>query len=598
MTMGIQRDMHLARMLGNWMGRIIEEREADHHNAALVEVLWNVHDKASGVDRSEQFVNIAVSDDPVHKDVWDTLGWQIKRDIAEKFGRENFFPVKRDMINDALGYRAASITDAWTGTSRWDPKTQKAFRDLATVMMGKDAMKRLAQGERGLQDGVSWAKTTIVVRSLVVIRDNLFSNMLHLGMHGIDPFTGARKMRDKYLETTRYVNNLEEILKLRTDLTADRDDPLKARELRARIQALIDANARMSIAPLIKSGELTTVSEGLDNEDVAIREGGFGQLIEDAVDKLPGGVKTVGANVLITKETALFKALNRMVQYGDFVSKAVLYDHLRIRPERRRQTIDVFGRIAAPLPSGRAERDDVAAAHEGDGPFDFDGLDRRVCRILVGPEPLVPDVAGSFVVDDLEAPGLVGFQAVNLHREGTAVDDDPPALARDDQVRFVFGHSAELPRSGRGPDYGVRRGAVNLQDPAKRTSKTAVRRSEPIRAVGDGGEGAGRALRSAGEPPPPRRAHGRAAWPPSRLFRSHAGTNAPRGLSGPLRGPSAVFRDLVDAARLRAPAEAVDGHVPRSARVPDMDRICGSEPGGAMPSRSPVPAGTKLPGSA
>ena len=189
MTMGVQRDMHLGRMLGNWMGRIIEEREADHHNAALVEVLWNVHDKASGVDRSEQFVNIAVSDDPVHKDVWDTLGWQIKRDIAEKFGRENFFPVKREMINDALGYRAASITDAWTGTSRWDPKTQKAFRDLATVMMGRDAMKRLAQGERGLQDGVSWAKTTIVVRSLVVIRDNLFSNMLHLGMHGINPIS-------------------------------------------------------------------------------------------------------------------------------------------------------------------------------------------------------------------------------------------------------------------------------------------------------------------------------------------------------------------------------------------------------------------------
>jgi len=50
--------------------------------------------------------------------------------------------------------------------------------------------------------------------------------------------------------------------------------------------------------------------------------------LEKATDKLPGWASTVAKNALITKDTALFQGLNRMVQYGDFISKAVLYDHL------------------------------------------------------------------------------------------------------------------------------------------------------------------------------------------------------------------------------------------------------------------------------
>jgi hypothetical protein len=42
-------------------------------------------------------------------------------------------------------------------------------------------------------------------------------------------------------------------------------------------------------------------------------------------------------NALITKDTALFQGLNRMVQYGDFVAKAVLYDHLTEEKKQDKQ---------------------------------------------------------------------------------------------------------------------------------------------------------------------------------------------------------------------------------------------------------------------
>lgn len=124
------------------------------------------------------------------------------------------------------------------------------------------------------------------------------------------------------------MKNLEQIQSLKTDLAANFDDGRKQKRVKAQIQALEDANANLSIAPLLKAGEFSTISENLTEADVAIREGRWGDFMETATDKLPGWAGTAAKNVLITKDTALFQGLNRMVQYGDFVAKAVLYDHL------------------------------------------------------------------------------------------------------------------------------------------------------------------------------------------------------------------------------------------------------------------------------
>ncbi|WP_210115132.1 hypothetical protein, partial [Roseovarius aestuariivivens] len=84
----------------------------------------------------------------------------------------------------------------------------------------------------------------------------------------------------------------------------------------------------LSIKPLLEAGEFNTISEDLTESDIAIREGRLVDHLEKAADKLPGWSGTVAKNVLMTKDTALFKGLNRAVQYGDFIAKAVLYDHL------------------------------------------------------------------------------------------------------------------------------------------------------------------------------------------------------------------------------------------------------------------------------
>ncbi|MGI3212633.1 hypothetical protein ACROSR_16150 [Roseovarius tibetensis] len=231
-------------------------------------------------------------------------------------------------MKDAIGYRAASTTDAWTGVSRWDPKTQAQFKKAAKRILGHKAYARLKKSEQVVQDTVSYAKSTIIVRAVVVAYENLVSNALHLAVRGINPVKAVTGMVSKFVEITQYVKNREEINKLEIDIASNYNRTADRLRAEARIKALNDANDKLTIKPLIDAGEFSTISENLTEADVEIREGRWADYLEKATDKLPGWAQTGVKNALITKDTALFQGLNRMVQYGDFVAKAVLYDHL------------------------------------------------------------------------------------------------------------------------------------------------------------------------------------------------------------------------------------------------------------------------------
>ena len=93
---------------------------------------------------------------PAFRDAWNTLGRKIKADAEEVFGRSDWLPVRRDMLNDAIGYRSSSLTDPWGKTSRWSEGTREAMRGTFEVMMGEKAYQRLARFEGGLR---TWSPT-------------------------------------------------------------------------------------------------------------------------------------------------------------------------------------------------------------------------------------------------------------------------------------------------------------------------------------------------------------------------------------------------------------------------------------------------------
>lgn len=331
----LQPEMNFAKILGMWRGRQVEEAEAAHVNLPLIQRLKEMWDADIARDASNQKQYINVLDpaewkrDPVLGDAVKLLTPKTREYIKEVFGNE--FWIRRDMIEDTLGSRNASITDAFTGTSRWDPKLLAGTKKLLLAFGGPKAYKYLFNAEKLLQEVLVDAKTTIVVRSVIVPMANVAANVLQLWARGVPINVIVKGMLKKTSELNDYIKSRSRLDEAEAELRAAEaaQDYRKINVLRTEIRTTKDNHRRMSIWPLIEAGEFSSISEGMVTfEDMQIGNGLLSEYIEKLVDKLPASAIALGRQGLITRDTALFQGLQRAIEYGDFLGKAVLYEHL------------------------------------------------------------------------------------------------------------------------------------------------------------------------------------------------------------------------------------------------------------------------------
>lgn len=347
MTAKVMRNNHMAEMMGAWAGRIEEEQLATDFNKTLVDrVADQWFNREPGSDH--EFVNIADPNikDEIAKDSWDMIPLETKDYIESVFAfgtGDTFFPVRKDILNNALGYRAPSVTDTWTGMSRWSDENQKRFNNLARFFLGNSAFTTLATAEKYWQAGISIAKNTIVIRSVIVPLSNLASNVVQLATLGVPLRQIFSGMPKKLLEIDQHLKNIKRKVELEAHLAAavGQRDTGRQVKLKAQISALDESSRRMSIWPLIEAGEFSTISEGLTDADAAITSSKFGEWMSKASERIPAQFGTAGRYFALTKDTALFQGMSRAVMYGDFLAKAVLFDHLREHEKlTRKEAID------------------------------------------------------------------------------------------------------------------------------------------------------------------------------------------------------------------------------------------------------------------
>ena len=329
----MERNTNLAEMIGAWRGRQVEEALATDFNKQLVDNLYKIWNEQKG-SKADEFVDLTSltrTDDPVVFDAWSLASGELRDYVQGVFGGEGF-RVRKDMINDAIGYRSASVTDIWTGNTRWKPAVTQKVHDTAVGIFGNKAFTYMAHAEKFAHNAVASAKVLIVVKSVVVPVANIISNMYQLMGRGVPLRNVIQGSAAKTTEINQYMKNRERQIELEADLRASTNDLVRTRRIKTELQSIEDANKRMSIYDLIQAGEFSSVSEGLNTpEDHALFQGKFVDYLEEQVKRLPDSVKTLGRYGLITKDTALFKGLARAVQYGDFIAKAVLYEDLRKR---------------------------------------------------------------------------------------------------------------------------------------------------------------------------------------------------------------------------------------------------------------------------
>lgn len=329
-------EQHLAKQIGVWRGRQVEEAKAQMFNEGLLDALKSMYDKdmKASASNKAQYVNVLASSDAVVKDSLALMN-QESRDYAEGlFGKDELW-VRKDMLNDAFGYRAASIGDAWTGNSRWSPKTQEAVKNLAISAFGNKAFQLAVNAERTLENFVSDAKVLIVVKSVIVPVSNLMSNVYQLAARGVPLASIVKGFPKKTAEIDGYVKSRVRQIELEAELRAASGDVVAERKLKTEIQSITDSHKRLSIWPLIEAGEFSSISDAtLSRDEIMLTSGRLQQYIEQLVNKLPGPVATLGRYAMITKDTALFQGLQKAVEYGDFLGKAILYDDLLERQKK------------------------------------------------------------------------------------------------------------------------------------------------------------------------------------------------------------------------------------------------------------------------
>ncbi|MNF24270.1 hypothetical protein D3C84_48620 [compost metagenome] len=325
-TLG-EQDLHKA--IGQWRGRQVEEGFSQVFNDKLIERLHAMHERdlSQNLDNAKQYVDVFTTTDPVLRDAVNLMSFDTRAKVEALFG--NQFMVRRDMLNDVLGYRAASLGDAWTGNSRWSPETLKAVRNVATSAFGNNAYKMLMTAEKTVQNIVGDAKVLIVVKSVVVPVANLMSNMFQLAARGVPVKAMAKAMPSKLAEVEAYTKSLVRRIEAEAELRAARGEPRLERKLKTEIQSINDSHKRMSIWPLIEAGEFSGIADaGMTRNEIDLTSGRLQAYMEQAAAKLPGWGSTVGRYALVTKDTALFQGLQKAVEYGDFLAKSILFDDL------------------------------------------------------------------------------------------------------------------------------------------------------------------------------------------------------------------------------------------------------------------------------
>lgn len=325
----VRENSQLHKMLGVWRGRQVEEETAGIYNTQLIDRLDEMYKKDLAAGKGAEYVNIFSDKDRVLRDAVRLLPQEARDQMQNITGLEDTFMVRRDMLNDALGYRTASIGDPWTGNSRWSQETQDTLKKLALGLVGNKAYQYALNSERFIQGYVSDAKTLIVVKSVVVPFGNLLSNLYQMVARGVPIKDIVRGSPKKAHEVDSYVKGLLRQVAAEAELRAAVGKPLQKMKLEAEIQSIKDAHKRLSIWPLIEAGEFSAISDvGLTHEDIDMTEGRLNQYIEKLVGKLPDSVRNAGRYAFITKDTALFQGLQKAVQYGDFLAKALVYDDL------------------------------------------------------------------------------------------------------------------------------------------------------------------------------------------------------------------------------------------------------------------------------
>lgn len=246
-------------------------------------------------------------------------------------------PIRKSEVDNIVGYNRIDIMNLYTGKSTLPSNVQQTIRGvLGAFGVNKDTLKYLKTAQDAWAGTVGYMKELILIRSIAVPVQNMVSNVIHLANWNIPLKQIRDRTRVGIAEAKKYTNNRIKLAELYVQMRDPSLSTNKRNMLEAQVKHLSDALNNSPIHPLVEAGMFSNISsaagyeqQGLD-KDFTFRNTfkqklGIEELKEDFDNS---GIGRAVNNILISEGSDTFAFMEKSLDYGDFVAKFVLYDHL------------------------------------------------------------------------------------------------------------------------------------------------------------------------------------------------------------------------------------------------------------------------------
>lgn len=328
--------------LGNLQGRYFEQEYTAKVNAKNARELINMY---QSTNRKSEWMILdgkvkPKSNKPADVQYANTLNdfySKLPDSTKAEFHHLGGLPIRKSEVDNIVGYNRIDIMNLYTGKSTLPNNVQQTIRDvLGTFGVNKDTLKYLKTAQDAWAGTVGYMKELILIRSIAVPIQNMVSNVIHLANWNIPLKQIRDRTRVGIAEAKKYTNNRIKLAELYVQMRDPSLSTNKRNILEAQVKHLSDALNNSPIHPLVEAGMFSNISsaagyeqQGLD-KDFTFRNTfkqklGIEELMEDFDNS---GIGRAVNNILISEGSDTFAFMEKSLDYGDFVAKFVLYDHL------------------------------------------------------------------------------------------------------------------------------------------------------------------------------------------------------------------------------------------------------------------------------
>jgi hypothetical protein len=436
----LERDNRFEEVLGTFAGSVFDKQTTTETNTKAIKALYEAY-KLEEHRKEEDYVLVGPdSKEAELRETWNLLPKETKEVIKSVFGNDGML-VRKEFLLPVFGYRKFSLAESFKKDPRLVKNLERLFVDVIegtltlhakinarrkgeriSAQEARNFAKRAAvlitRGERGWQDVVHEIKDIIVVKTLIVTIDNIWSNLSYLVLLGVPIKSILKDHVVAYKAVTDYEADYDELTELellqRTGQTVGRP------QIAADITRLKDAIARNPVKYLIDEGLMPTIVEDVTIEDDPYSyKAGLAKKLERYTSKLNPTVVSLARGLYMTHDTKGYQLASRVTRLSDFVARYTLYQHLTTRKENvvaKKDAIneasETFVNYDSPLPKKLQYIDDM-------GIVPFLKYYLRIQRILMKLARDSPArVVGGLLLDNYAGLGPIVLESSWIHKFG------------------------------------------------------------------------------------------------------------------------------------------------------------------------------------